>query len=98
MVLLNSSGVMTVSQAAILDPDVTMTTRYNIIVLAVDSGGPVKETAQTTVIVNIKDINNKPPSFLPNANYVRHISERTEISKLTFYSMFLEFFFSKMIP
>lgn len=76
-----SSGVMTVSQAAILDPDVTMTTRYNVIVLAVDSGGPVKETAQTTVIVNIKDINNKPPSFLPNANYVRHISERTEINK-----------------
>lgn len=76
-----STGSITVSEAAILDPDVTMTSRYNVIVLAVDSGGPVRETAQTTVMVNIKDINNKPPEFLTNANYVRHISERSDINK-----------------
>ncbi|KAL1131312.1 hypothetical protein AAG570_010930 [Ranatra chinensis] len=76
-----SSGEISVSGAAILDPDVTSISRYFVTVLAVDSGTPIRETAQTTVTVNIQDINNKPPYFPPNANYVRHISERTDIGK-----------------
>ncbi|KAK9498689.1 hypothetical protein O3M35_003268 [Rhynocoris fuscipes] len=76
-----SSGLITVSSAAILDPDVTSTSRYIVTVLAVDNGQPVRETAQTTITVNIMDVNNKAPYFVPNANYVRHISEKSEIGK-----------------
>ncbi|XP_024085574.1 cadherin-23-like [Cimex lectularius] len=76
-----SSGVITVAKAAILDPDVTKTMRYAVTVLAVDSGAPIRETAQTTVTVNILDINNKAPYFLPDSNYVRHISEKSDIGK-----------------
>uniref|UniRef100_T1IAK5 Cadherin domain-containing protein n=1 Tax=Rhodnius prolixus TaxID=13249 RepID=T1IAK5_RHOPR len=76
-----NTGLITVSSAAILDPDVTLTNRYAVTVLAVDNGLPVRETAQTTVTVNIVDVNNKAPYFLPNANYVRHISEKSDIGK-----------------
>lgn len=64
-----------------MDPDVTLTNRYAVTVLAVDNGLPVRETAQTTVTVNIVDVNNKAPYFLPNANYVRHISEKSDIGE-----------------
>ncbi|KAF6205675.1 hypothetical protein GE061_019848, partial [Apolygus lucorum] len=76
-----TSGVISVAPAAILDPDITLTSRYAVTVLAIDNGSPVRETAQTTVSVNIKDINNKAPYFLADANYVRHISEKTELGK-----------------
>lgn len=69
------------SKAAILDPDITDTRRYDVVVLAIDSGTPIRETAQATVIVNIADVNNKPPRFPPEDNYVRHISERTPVGE-----------------
>lgn len=71
------------SPAAILDPDVTELRRYDITVLAVDSGTPLRETAQASVTINIADINNKPPVFSIDDNYIRHISEKTEIGKQT---------------
>lgn len=88
---------MSVSDGALLDRDVALTSRYNVVVLAVDSGTPVRETAQTTVTVNIKDVNNKPPFFQANSNYVRHISERTQIGKW-FYLLFIWTCVNQIIP
>lgn len=51
--------------------------KYNITVFAIDTGVPVRETAQATVIVNVLDINNKKPLFKKDINYVAHLSERT---------------------
>ena len=79
--MLYSTGVVYVSPAAILDPDVTELRRYDITVLAVDSGTPLRETAQALVTINIADINNKPPVFDIDDNYIRHISEKTEIGE-----------------
>lgn len=53
--------------------------KYNITVLAIDSGMPFRETAQATVTVNVIDINNKPPMFKKTMNYVAHVSEKTPI-------------------
>lgn len=64
-----------------LDPDITQTREYNVIVLAVDSGTPLRETAQATVTVNVADINNKPPRFPLEDNYVRHITERIPLGE-----------------
>lgn len=66
-----------------LDPDITQTREYNVIVLAVDSGTPLRETAQATVTVNVADINNKPPRFPLEDNYVRHITERIPLGEPT---------------
>lgn len=52
--------------------------RYEVIVYAVDSGTPVKETATTTVTVNIIDVNNKPPTF-NESTYLIYVSERAAI-------------------
>lgn len=52
--------------------------KYEVIVYAVDSGTPVKETATTTVTVNITDVNNKPPTFNESA-YQVYVSERAAI-------------------
>lgn len=75
----SSTGLLSVSRAAVLDPDVTGTRRFEVVLLAVDSGTPLRETAQASVTVNIADVNNKPPKFPLEDNYVRHISERTPI-------------------
>lgn len=54
--------------------------KYEVIIYAVDSGTPVKETATTTVTVNIIDVNNKPPAFNESA-YLIYVSERAAIGK-----------------
>ena len=56
---------------------------YDIIVHAVDSGTPIRETATTTVAVDIIDINNKSPSFPTNdaSAFVRYVSERVPVGK-----------------
>lgn len=59
--------------------------KYNITVFAIDTGVPVRETAQATVIVNVLDINNKKPTFKRDINYVAHLSERTPFGKIYFY-------------
>lgn len=68
---------MTVSPDARLDLE-TGGDKYEVIVYAVDSGTPVRETATTTVSVNILDVNNKPPVF-KKPTYLVYISERAAI-------------------
>lgn len=52
-----------------------------MIVYAIDSGTPVRETASTTVTVNIVDVNNKPPMF-NESTYLVYVSERAAIGIL----------------
>ncbi|KAI0218135.1 Cadherin-87A [Lamellibrachia satsuma] len=57
-----TTGVMTVAPDATFDYDVQ--NLYEMIVLATDQGSPQK-TATATVLVHIRDVNNKNPYFLP---------------------------------
>ena len=60
------SGLISVSEGANLDPDLTSPsiTQYLLEVVAIDGGvGSEKLTGWTRVIVNITDVNNKPPRF-----------------------------------
>lgn len=68
-----TSGEITVASGASLDRDVTP--RYQLTVAAVDSGAETQQTSTTTVIVNLLDVNNKPPKF-NQESYVRYVSER----------------------
>ncbi|XP_017888603.1 cadherin-23 [Ceratina calcarata] len=72
-----SSGVITVSPDARLDLE-TGGEKYEVIVHAIDSGTPVRETATTTVTVNMVDVNNKPPTF-NESTYLIYVSERATI-------------------
>jgi hypothetical protein len=56
---------------------------YDIIVHAVDSGTPIRETATATVAVDVMDVNNKPPVFPANdaSAFVRHVSERVPVGE-----------------
>ena len=75
-----SSGVITVSPDARLDLE-TGGEKYEVIVYAIDSGTPVRETATTTVTVNMVDVNNKPPTF-NESTYLVYVSERAAVGKL----------------
>ncbi|CAH0386133.1 unnamed protein product [Bemisia tabaci] len=77
----STTGLISVSKKAILDLDVSKTSQYAVQVMAIDNGSPLRETAQTTVLVNIFDVNNKPPEFLSNANQNVYISEKTPIGE-----------------
>ncbi|XP_037778261.1 cadherin-23-like [Penaeus monodon] len=68
-----TSGEITVASGASLDRDVTP--RYQLTVAAVDSGAESQQTSTTTVIVDLTDVNNKPPKF-NQESYVRYVSER----------------------
>ena len=60
------SGLISVSEGANLDPDLTSPsiTQYRLEVVAIDGGvGSEKLTGWTRVSVNITDVNNKPPRF-----------------------------------
>ncbi|PSN50227.1 hypothetical protein C0J52_07794 [Blattella germanica] len=83
------TGQIRVSPDARLDLE-TGGSHYDIIVHAVDSGTPIRETATATVAVDIIDVNNKPPAFPTNdaAAFVRYISERTPIGM--FSDLFVE--------
>ena len=74
----SKTGIITVAPEARLDPDETGVSRYELVVLAVDSGLPVRETASATVAVTIQDVNNKPPVFDTSDSYTRHVSERAQ--------------------
>ncbi|KAJ8680655.1 hypothetical protein QAD02_016442 [Eretmocerus hayati] len=76
-VINSGSGVITVSPDARLDLE-SGGDKYEIIVYAIDSGTPIRETATTTVTVAIMDVNNKPPVF-ENSTYLVHVSERAAI-------------------
>lgn len=81
-----SSGVITVSPDARLDLE-SGGEKYEVIVYAIDSGTPVRETATTTVTVNMIDVNNKPPMF-NESTYLVYVSERAAIGK---FNNFLRF-------
>lgn len=80
--LLFRSGQIKVSPDARLDLE-TGGSHYDIIVHAVDSGAPIRETATATVSVQIMDVNNKPPVFSTNdaSAFVRYISERVPVGE-----------------
>ncbi|XP_033194669.1 cadherin 74A isoform X1 [Bombus vancouverensis nearcticus] len=75
----SSSGVITVSPDARLDLE-TGGEKYEVIVYAIDSGTPLRETATTTVTVNMVDVNNKPPMF-NESTYLVYVSERASIGE-----------------
>lgn len=62
---------------------------YDVIVHAIDSGVPVRETATATILVKVKDVNNKPPEFLKSQTYVKHISERAPIGNFINFCTYL---------
>ncbi|KAF7997629.1 hypothetical protein HCN44_006200 [Aphidius gifuensis] len=75
----SNSGIITVSPDTRLDLE-TGGDKYDVIVYAVDSGTPVRETATTTVSINILDINNKPPKF-KYSTYSVYVLERAPIGE-----------------
>ena len=61
------TGVISVAQGALLDPDRTepRATTYVLEVLALDGGiGGTQLQARTVVNITILDVNNKPPVFV----------------------------------
>jgi hypothetical protein len=85
-VINSSSGLITVSADARLDLE-SGGDKYEVVVYAIDSGTPIRETATTTVSVTILDVNNKPPIF-PNSTHLVYVSERASIGT----SFFVLFF------
>ncbi|KAJ9576330.1 hypothetical protein L9F63_006830, partial [Diploptera punctata] len=81
-VINQSTGQIKVSPEARLDLE-SSGAHYDIIVHAVDSGTPIRETATTTVAVDITDVNNKPPVFSSNdaSAFVRYVSERVPVGE-----------------
>lgn len=56
---------MTVASVARLDRDINPKS-YSVVIVAVDAGYPIPETATTTLTVNIDDVNDKPPKYVQN--------------------------------
>lgn len=65
------------AENADLSVDLLSPKKYNLKVLAVDNGIPLRETAQATVTVNVIDVNDKPPAFNKNQNYIAYLPEKT---------------------
>ncbi|KAK6187125.1 hypothetical protein SNE40_005217 [Patella caerulea] len=68
------SGMVTISQRAQLDFD--LFPRYELVVYAIDKGGPPK-TGTTTVTITVTDANNKPPQ-IPSEIY--NVNVRDDVS------------------
>nr|XP_012151361.1 PREDICTED: cadherin-23 [Megachile rotundata] len=73
------TGVIRVAPGSNLDPDLTSpkTIRYNLNVLAIDSGTEVQRTAEVLVNITIVDVNNKPPIFIDPGTVT--IRENTQV-------------------
>nr|CAD7590794.1 unnamed protein product [Timema genevievae] len=81
-----SSGQISVSPDANFDLETEGST-YKIVVLAVDAGTPIHETATTTVTVDIIDVNNKPPIFPGNpSTYTCYVSESAAVGTFVFFA------------
>ncbi|XP_050441705.1 cadherin-23 [Adelges cooleyi] len=78
------SGVISVSDRAILDLDVTGVQSYHLVVIAMDSGSPIREVAHADVYVNVTDVNDKPPKFDGDASYIVYVPETTEKNLVVF--------------
>lgn len=59
-VCFNRTGLVSVSTVARLDRDFNPH-EYSLIVNAVDAGYPISETGTATLLVQISDVNDKPP-------------------------------------
>ncbi|XP_011505905.1 PREDICTED: cadherin-23 [Ceratosolen solmsi marchali] len=79
-VINSSSGLISVSPDARLDLEAGGD-KYEVIVYAIDSGTPIRETATTTVSVTIIDVNNKPPVFIDSTHLI-YVSERAAIGEM----------------
>nr|CAD7397956.1 unnamed protein product [Timema cristinae] len=85
-VINRSSGQISVSPDANFDLETEGST-YKIVVLAVDAGTPIHETATTTVTVDIIDVNNKPPIFPGNpSTYTCYVSESAAVGTFVFFA------------
>ncbi|XP_018347185.1 PREDICTED: cadherin-23 [Trachymyrmex septentrionalis] len=73
------TGVIRVAPGSNLDPDLTSpkTTRYNLNVIAIDSGTEIQQTAEVLVNITILDVNNKPPVFIDPGTVT--IRENTQV-------------------
>ncbi|XP_018375495.1 PREDICTED: cadherin-23 [Trachymyrmex cornetzi] len=73
------TGVIRVAPGSNLDPDLTSpkTTRYNLNVIAIDSGTEIQQTAEVLVNITILDVNNKPPIFIDPGTVT--IRENTQV-------------------
>lgn len=73
------TGVIQVALGSNLDPDLTSpkTTRYNLNVIAIDSGTEIQRTAEVLVDITIVDVNNKPPVFTEPGSVI--IRENTQV-------------------
>lgn len=78
------TGAVSVSERAILDLDSSGTSNYHLVVIATDSGSPVREMAHADVYVNVTDVNNKPPKFDDGISYIAYLPELTEIGQAVF--------------
>ncbi len=74
-----ASGAIRVASDAVLDIQENGDL-YNIKVQAVDSGKPFGQTAETTVTVSIKDVNNKKPKFEKEA-YTMYVLESISVGE-----------------
>ncbi|KAG5318093.1 CAD86 protein, partial [Pseudoatta argentina] len=73
------TGVIRVAPGSNLDPDLTSpkTTRYNLNVIAIDSGTEIQQTTEVLVNITILDVNNKPPVFIDPGTVT--IRENTQV-------------------
>lgn len=79
------TGAVTVSERAILDLDTSAgLSRYHMVVVAMDSGLPVREIAHADVYVEVTDVNNKPPKFDKNMSDIVYVPETTQVGQVVF--------------
>ncbi|XP_076368154.1 cadherin 74A isoform X2 [Tachypleus tridentatus] len=78
-VLDKETGVISVAKGSDLDRDVYGNS-YQIIILAVDTGHPIPQTATSTVSITVEDVNNKPPKFIQDS-YVQYIPESLQVGE-----------------
>lgn len=78
-----SLGVVSTSFGASLDPDLSQprTDQYRLEVVAIDGGlGTAQKTASTTVLVRVRDVNNKVPTLADPGTV--SIRENTKVNLL----------------
>lgn len=79
------TGAISVSERAVLDLDTAAaTSRYHLVAIAMDSGLPVREIAHADVYIDVTDVNDKPPRFDRDTNYIAYVPEATDIGTVVF--------------
>lgn len=78
------TGAVSVSERAILDLDTAGTSYYHLVVIATDSGLPIREIAHADVYINVTDVNDKPPKFDSDVSYIVYVPEMTAVGQVVF--------------